>query len=73
MICSLIIERNKGITDILEFYKKASNTANVDIDYDLSVQFRTEGHRVTAISNLMLSKGIFPKFGSPQLQLKKIQ
>jgi len=65
MICSLIIEKNKGINDIVEFYKKASNTSNIDIDYDLSVHLKSEGHRVAAIANLMLSKGIFPKFGSP--------
>jgi glutaminase len=36
MLCALVINLNKNILDIIQLYKKASNTDNLDIDYDLS-------------------------------------
>ena len=32
MVCSLIVHLGKGLNDILDFYKRATNTEKVEID-----------------------------------------
>ena len=34
MVCALLVKHNKKLEDILEFYKRASSTENIEVDYD---------------------------------------
>jgi glutaminase len=65
MLCALVINLNKNILDIIQLYKKASNTDNLDIDYDLSQQMRLCGHSNNALASLMLAREIFPNYETP--------
>ena len=34
MVCALLVKNGKKIEDVVNFFSKASNTQNVEVDYD---------------------------------------
>ena len=36
MICSLIVKEGKKFIDVLEFFKKATNSIKIDVNFDLA-------------------------------------
>jgi glutaminase len=59
------------VEDIVEFFKLVSNTENVEIDYNLAYEEKITGHSNHALSSLMLSNNVFPKYENPKIQLQK--
>lgn len=57
--------------DIVEFFKLVSNTESVEIDYNLAYDEKITGHSNHALSSLMLSNNVFPKYENPKIQLQK--
>lgn len=55
--------------DIVDFFKLVSNTENVEIDYNLAYEEKITGHSNHALSSLMLSNNVFPKYENPKIQL----
>jgi glutaminase len=57
------------VEDIVDFFKLVSNTENVEIDYNLAYEEKITGHSNHALSSLMLSNNVFPKYENPKIQL----
>ena len=67
MVCALLVFNNKKIEDIVKFYELVSNTKNVQVDYNLAYEEKITGHTNHALTSLMLSNNVFPKYQNPKL------
>ena len=71
MVCALLIKHNKKLEDILEFYKRASSSETIEVDFDQAYEEKITAYSNLALMYLMLSKKSFPQYDTPYESLKK--
>lgn len=60
MVCSVIGSQGKGLDDLLEFWKKASNASEAIVDGELYCDEKATGYTNHALTSLMLARNKFP-------------
>lgn len=60
MVCSAIIAQGKGLDDLLDFWKRASNATEAVVDAALYCDEKATGYSNHALTSLMLARGKFP-------------
>ena len=73
MVCALLVKQNKKIEDVVSFFSRASNTQNVEVDYDQAYEEKITAYSNLALLYLMLSKDALPSYSSPYENLQKSQ
>jgi len=67
MVCALLVFHNKKIEDVVNFFKIASNTKTVEIDYNLAYEEKVVAHTNNALASLMLANKAFPKYPTAKI------
>jgi hypothetical protein len=70
MVCALLIKHQKNLQDILDFYKRATCSHNIEVDYDQAYEEKITAYSNLALMYLMLSKNSFPPYDTPYESLK---
>ncbi len=60
MTCAILILNNKNIDDVMEFYKKSTGAAVVEVDQELYREEKATGYTNHALTSLMLANSAFP-------------
>ena len=67
MVCALLVKYNKKIEDLVDFYRLASNTKIIKINYNLAYEEKIVAHTNNALASLMLANNVFPKYENSKI------
>lgn len=64
MTCGLLVKQGKTIQDVMNFYQKATDADNVEIDQELYRDEKATGFTNHALTSLMLANNAFPLYST---------
>ena len=73
MVCAILVKEGKTFEDVIEFFEKATNTVNTEIDYKLAHEKKVSSYQNLTLMQLMLGKDVLPHYHNIEQRMEKAQ